>query len=74
MLCDIGASEIAMPLPWFANDAHSVVTGADLAELARKYVTSPEATRRPIFAIRLRPAGAKTMPVKNKVGRKMGAH
>jgi IrrE N-terminal-like domain len=46
MLCDIGASEIAMPLPWFASDARAVATGADLAELARKYATSREATLR----------------------------
>ncbi len=46
MLCDIGASEIVMPLPWFAKDARAVATGADLAELARKYATSREATLR----------------------------
>ncbi len=46
MLCDIGASELIMPLPWFAQDAQSVTSGADLLELARKYNASREATLR----------------------------
>ena len=28
MLCDVGASELLMPLPWFRDDAGSVRTGA----------------------------------------------
>jgi hypothetical protein len=46
MLCDIGASELVMPLPWFASDALVVCTGAELAELAGKYGASREATLR----------------------------
>jgi Zn-dependent peptidase ImmA (M78 family) len=46
MLCDIGASELVMPLPWFAHDAATVTTGAELLELAKKYNASCEATLR----------------------------
>ncbi len=46
MLCDIGASELVMPLPWFARDANAAGSGANLAELARKYVVSREAALR----------------------------
>jgi hypothetical protein len=46
MLCDIGASELVMPLPWFAHDAASVASGAELLELAKKYNASREATLR----------------------------
>jgi AraC-like DNA-binding protein len=68
MLCDIGASELVMPVPWFANDASTVATGAALIELAKKYNTSREATlrrfadtsNRPVLAVflswRLKPS------------------
>jgi Zn-dependent peptidase ImmA (M78 family) len=46
MLCDVGASELLLPLPWFAEDAALVSTGAALSELAQKYGASPEATLR----------------------------
>jgi hypothetical protein len=46
MLCDIGASELIFPMPWFLQDAAGVYTGAEIADLARKYAASPEATLR----------------------------
>lgn len=46
MLCDIGASELILPTPWFIQDAAAVTTGAGLVELARKYAASREATLR----------------------------
>ena len=45
-LCDIGASELLLPLPWFADDARAVRTGQDLVALAKKYRASREATVR----------------------------
>jgi hypothetical protein len=46
MLCDAGAAELLLPLPWFAEDARAVTTGAALVDLARRYVASREATLR----------------------------
>jgi hypothetical protein len=46
MLCDIGASELVLPAPWFFQDAAAVTTGAGLVDLARKYIASREATLR----------------------------
>ena len=46
MLCDIGASELIFPMPWFSQDAAGVSTGAEIVDLARKYGASPEATLR----------------------------
>ena len=46
MLCDVGASELVMPLPWFLQDAVAVTTGEELLELAKKYNASREATLR----------------------------
>jgi hypothetical protein len=46
MLCDIGASELILPAPWFIQDAAAVTTGAGLVDLARKYTASREATLR----------------------------
>ena len=46
MLCDIGASELILPAPWFIQDAAVVTTGAGLVDLARKYAASREATLR----------------------------
>jgi len=45
-LCDIGAAELVLPLPWFAEDAATVTTGDGLVALARKYRASREATAR----------------------------
>jgi hypothetical protein len=46
MLCDIGASELVLPAPWFIRDTAAVTTGAGLVDLARKYTASREATLR----------------------------
>jgi hypothetical protein len=46
MLCDIGASELVLPAPWFIKDAAAVTTGAGLVDLARKHTASREATLR----------------------------
>ncbi len=45
-LCDIGASELLFPLPWFAADAGKVTTAQGLLDLAAKYRASREATAR----------------------------
>ena len=45
-LCDVGAAELVLPLPWFADDAASVTTADGLVALARKYKASREATAR----------------------------
>jgi hypothetical protein len=45
-LCDIGASELLLPLPWFADDARVVSTGQGLVALAKKFKASREATAR----------------------------
>lgn len=46
MLCDVGASELILPAPWFIEDATKVSTAAGLVELAKKYIASREATLR----------------------------
>lgn len=46
ILCDVGASELILPAPWFIEDAAAVTTGAGLVDLARKYTASREATLR----------------------------
>jgi hypothetical protein len=46
MLCDIGASELILPAPWFIEDAANVSTGDALVDLAGKYTASREATVR----------------------------
>jgi hypothetical protein len=46
MLCDVGASELILPGPWFIEDATKVSSAAGLVELAKKYVASREATLR----------------------------
>ncbi len=46
MLCDIGAGELLLPLPWFSRDAATVSGAEGLATLARTYRASREATLR----------------------------
>ncbi len=46
MLCDIGASELLMPAPWFISDAARVTDARRLADLALKYGASREAMLR----------------------------
>jgi hypothetical protein len=74
MLCDIGASELVMPLPWFSQDAGRVRSGSALVELAKKYTASREATLRRyaetneravlagFFSWRLKPTEKKRLP------------
>jgi hypothetical protein len=45
-LCDIGASELLFPLPWFTEHARNVNSAADLLSLVNKYRGSREATVR----------------------------
>jgi len=45
-LCDVGAAEIVLPMPWFANDAACVKTAQDLVNLANIYAASRETTVR----------------------------
>lgn len=45
-LCDIGASELLFPQPWFSRDAAGVTDGAGLIRLASTYHGSREATLR----------------------------
>lgn len=45
-LCDIGAAELLLPIPWFANDGAAVRTSQDLVSLAIRYKASREATLR----------------------------
>ncbi|HEY3382587.1 MAG TPA: ImmA/IrrE family metallo-endopeptidase [Vicinamibacterales bacterium] len=46
MLCDVGAAELIMPVPWFLRDAGLVRTGFQLVQLARTYGVSREAALR----------------------------
>jgi hypothetical protein len=46
MLCDIGAAELLLPLPWFRNDAAAIQNAAGLVDLAKMYHASREATLR----------------------------
>ena len=45
-LCDIGAAELLLPIPWFTNDAATVRTAEGLVILANRYKVSREATVR----------------------------
>jgi len=45
-LCDIGAAELLLPIPWFTNDAATVQTAQGLIVLANRYKVSREATVR----------------------------
>ena len=45
-LCDIGAAELLLPIPWFTNDAVTVRTAQGLVILANRYKASREATVR----------------------------
>jgi hypothetical protein len=46
MLCDIGASELLMPLAWFSTDIQTVGTAEQLLALVRTYHASREAVLR----------------------------
>ena len=46
MLCDIGASELLFPQPWFSQDAAAVADASGLVRLAATYHASREATLR----------------------------
>ena len=45
-LCDIGAAELLMPVPWFLNHAADVRSGAAIVGLAQRYGVSREAALR----------------------------
>jgi Zn-dependent peptidase ImmA (M78 family) len=56
MLCDVGASELLFPLPWFEEDAAlGGGTGAGLVSLAERYEASLEATLRRYVEIQKEP-------------------
>lgn len=58
-LCDIGASELLFPLPWFADDAASLGAKASgVLELARRYEASPESTIRRLVEVSTTPCAA----------------
>lgn len=46
MLCDIGAAELLLPMPWFGSSARAVRSASGLLDLAAEYGASPEATLR----------------------------
>jgi hypothetical protein len=46
MLCDIGATELLFPQPWFSTDAVAVTGANGLVQLAARYHASREATMR----------------------------
>lgn len=46
MLCDIGATELLFPQPWFSTDAAGVADARGLIQLATTYHASREATMR----------------------------
>jgi hypothetical protein len=45
-LCDIGAAELLLPIPWFTNEAAEVRTAQALVSLATRYKASREAALR----------------------------
>jgi hypothetical protein len=77
-LCDIGASELLFPLPWFADDAERLGSSAQgMADLAEQYKASPEATVRRMVGISKEPVAAvlfqwklKPAQIKKGFGRK----
>jgi hypothetical protein len=58
MLCDIGASELLFPLPWFTRDAAGATDAAGLAALAARYQASREATLRRFAELSADPVAA----------------
>ena len=58
-LCDVGASELLFPLPWFAADAARLAgTAEGILRLARQYEASPEATIRRLVDVSPSPCAA----------------
>ena len=74
VLCDIGASELVFPLPWFEEDAQRHAGSAEgIARLASQYRASLEATIRRLLDISTEPMAAvffrwKLKPVQKKKG------
>jgi Zn-dependent peptidase ImmA (M78 family) len=59
VLCDIGASELLFPRPWFPEDARRLARGAEgMAQLAADYQGSLEATLRRLVDLDLEPTAA----------------
>lgn len=58
-LCDVAASELMFPLPWFSNKIGAIqYTGADVAKLADDCLASREATVRRIVELSKLPMAA----------------
>lgn len=58
-LCDVGASELLFPLPWFSADAARLGgTAEGVLRLARQYEASPEATIRRLAEVSPSPCAA----------------
>ncbi len=58
ILCDVGASELLFPDPWFGRDAAVVSSAEGLGNLARTYKASTEATLRHFAEISAKPIAA----------------
>ncbi len=70
-LCDIGASELLMPLPWFADDSRRLAdTASGISELACRYGASPEATIRRLMDLTHDPIAAVFFSWKHKPAQK----
>ncbi|MDX9911445.1 MAG: ImmA/IrrE family metallo-endopeptidase [Phycisphaerales bacterium] len=58
-LCDVAASEILFPAPWFGGAVEGMaISGSGLVELANRFAASPEATIRRFVEIRTDPLAA----------------
>lgn len=58
-LCDVAASELMFPLPWFEASINSIKLSAqNISDLASKYIGSPEATVRRLVELHADPLAA----------------
>lgn len=58
MLCDIGATELLFPQPWFSSDAAAVTNANGLVQLAARYHAFREATMRRFAETSVEPVAA----------------
>jgi Zn-dependent peptidase ImmA (M78 family) len=71
VLCDIGASELLLPMPWFAEDAvECAATAHGIVELATLYGASLEATIRRLVDVVDEPMAAVFFSWKHKPSQK----